>query len=635
MQSRCVINISSSNRCFSAQREARLSRDAPACSAHSDRHVAVRSKKVVKAKPPRQQQQQQPKFSGAGSRPAGAKVPGSSRTIPERFHSMDLESFDKIEVRGNQLILTMEGDASGLDDSDDDEGGEDGGPPLPQLHENRVMDAVVKIFCVHTEPNWSLPWQRKRQFSSTSSGFLVEAEGGARWLLTNAHSVEYHSQVKVKRRGDDRKYLARVLAVGTECDIALLTVDDAAFWEGVTPVRFGPLPALQDSVFVVGYPIGGDTISVTSGVVSRIEVTSYAHGATELLGVQIDAAINSGNSGGPVFNEYGECVGIAFQSYAGSEAENIGYVIPPPVIDHFLLDYKRNATFTGFPALGIHWQRMESDALRSSCGMAPGQKGVLVRIVQPLSHAAGVLQPGDILMKFDGVQIASDGTVPFRSGERIAFSYLMSNKFTGDVATVEVLRDGEKKDLDIKLMRPNALVPHHLGGADPSYLVVSGIIFTVLTEPYLASEYGDDYGSEAPIKLLALLLHTHKRDSDQQVVVLNQVLACEATLGYEDQHNLQVLRFNGAEVRNLRHLAEMAAACTEPYMRFDLEYNEVLVLSTEQVRQSTPEVLRVHSIPAQSSKDLLDAVAGVMVAPEQQQQLEQPAGGTDVPAPAA
>ena len=63
------------------------------------------------------------------------------------------------------------------------------------MAQNRVMDAVVKIFCVHTEPNWSLPWQRKRQFSSTSSGFLVEAEGGARWLLTNAHSVEYHSQV--------------------------------------------------------------------------------------------------------------------------------------------------------------------------------------------------------------------------------------------------------------------------------------------------------------------------------------------------------------------------------------------------------------------------------------------------------
>ncbi len=89
------------------------------------------------------------------------------------------------------------------------------------------MDAVVKIYCTHTEPNYSLPWQRKRQYASTSSGFVVSGEGvdgkQQRYLLTNAHSVEYYSQVKVKRRGDDRKWLAKVLAIGTECDVALLT----------------------------------------------------------------------------------------------------------------------------------------------------------------------------------------------------------------------------------------------------------------------------------------------------------------------------------------------------------------------------------------------------------------------------
>lgn len=68
---------------------------------------------------------------------------------------------------------------------------------------------------------------------------------------------------------------------------ALLTVSDDEFWEGVTPVEFGDLPALQDAVTVVGYPIGGDTISVTSGVVSRIEILSYVHGSTELLGLQV------------------------------------------------------------------------------------------------------------------------------------------------------------------------------------------------------------------------------------------------------------------------------------------------------------------------------------------------------------
>ncbi|QHO23556.1 Protease Do-like 2 [Arachis hypogaea] len=120
--------------------------------------------------------------------------------------------------------------------------------------------------------------------------------------------------VKVKRRGDDTKYMAKVLAKGVDCDIALLSVESDEFWRDMEPLRLGRLPHLQDSVTVVGYPLRGDTISVTKRVASRIEVTSYAHGSSDLLGIQIDAAINSGNSGGPAFNDQGECIGVAFQS---------------------------------------------------------------------------------------------------------------------------------------------------------------------------------------------------------------------------------------------------------------------------------------------------------------------------------
>ncbi|KAL6497455.1 hypothetical protein OROGR_029384 [Orobanche gracilis] len=78
-----------------------------------------------------------------------------------------------------------------------------------------AMDAVVKVFCVHTEPNFSLPWQRKQQYSSSSSGFVIKG----RRVLTNAHSVEHFTQVKLMKRGSDTKYVATVLAIGTECDI--------------------------------------------------------------------------------------------------------------------------------------------------------------------------------------------------------------------------------------------------------------------------------------------------------------------------------------------------------------------------------------------------------------------------------
>ncbi|GJN29201.1 hypothetical protein PR202_gb17399 [Eleusine coracana subsp. coracana] len=462
------------------------------------------------------------------------------------------------------------------------------------------MDAVVKVFCVHTEPNFSLPWQRKRQYSSSSSGFII----GGRRVLTNAHSVEHHTQVKLKKRGSDTKYLATVLAIGNECDMAMLTVEDDEFWEGVSPVEFGPLPALQDAVTVVGYPIGGDTISVTSGVVSRIEILSYVHGSTELLGLQIDAAINSGNSGGPAFNDKGKCVGIAFQSLKHEDAENIGYVIPTPVIKHFIEDYEKNGEYTGFPILGVEWQKMENPDLRKAMGMKADQKGVRIRRVEPTAPESGCLQPSDIIVSFDGINIANDGTVPFRHGERIGFSYLVSQKYTGEKARVKVLRNSKIHEFNIKLATHKRLIPAHIKGRPPSYYIVAGFVFTAVSVPYLRSEYGKDYEYDAPVKLLDKHLHAMAQSTDEQLVVLSQVLVADINIGYEEIVNIQVLTFNGTPIKNLKHLAAMVEQCNEEFMKFDLEYDQVVVLETKTAKDATLDILTTHCIPSAMSDDL-------------------------------
>ncbi|CAN1725949.1 Protease Do-like 9 [Linum perenne] len=463
-----------------------------------------------------------------------------------------------------------------------------------------AMDAVVKVFCVHTDPNFSLPWQRKRQYSSSSSGFII----GGRRVLTNAHSVEHHTQVKLKKRGSDTKYLATVLAIGTECDIALLTVDDDEFWEGVTPVEFGDLPALQDAVTVVGYPIGGDTISVTSGVVSRIEVLSYVHATTELLGLQIDAAINSGNSGGPAFSDKGKCVGIAFQSLKHDDAENIGYVIPTPVIKHFIGDYEKNGVYTGFPVLGIEWQKMENPDLRTAMGMASDQKGVRIRRVEPTAPESQVLNPSDVLLSFDGVKIANDGTVPFRHGERIGFSYLVSQKYTGDKATVKLLRNSKILEFKIKLDTHKRLIPAHINGKPPSYYIVAGFVFSAVSVPYLRSEYGKDYEYEAPVKLLEKHIHAMAESADEQLVVVSQVLVADINIGYEDIVNTQVLTFNGKPVKNLKKLAKMVEKCHDEYLKFELDYQQVVVVKTKTAKAATLDILATHCIPCAMSDDL-------------------------------
>ncbi|PKA52661.1 Protease Do-like 9 [Apostasia shenzhenica] len=462
------------------------------------------------------------------------------------------------------------------------------------------MDAVVKVFCVHTEPNFSLPWQRKRQYGSSSSGFII----GGRRVLTNAHSVEHYTQVKLKKRGSDTKYLATVLAIGTECDIALLTVSDDEFWEGVSPVEFGTLPALQDAVTVVGYPIGGDTISVTSGVVSRMEILSYVHGSTELLGLQIDAAINSGNSGGPAVNDKGKCVGIAFQSLKHEDVENIGYVIPTPVIMHFIHDYEKSGEYTGFPILGIEWQKMENSDLRKAMGMAPDQKGVRIRKVEPTAPESKFLKPSDIILSFDGINIANDGTVPFRHGERIGFSYLISQKYTGESALVQVLRSGKIHEFNIRLATHKRLIPSHIKGKPPSYYIIAGFVFTAISVPYLRSEYGKDYEFEAPVKLLDKLLHAMAQLHDEQLVVVSQVLVADINIGYEDIVNTQVLALNGKPVKNLKSLATMVENCEDEFLQLNLEYEQIVVLQTKTAKAATLDILTTHCIPSAMSDDL-------------------------------
>eukprot|EP00913_Durusdinium_trenchii_P021694 g20384.t1 len=432
--------------------------------------------------------------------------------------------------------------------------------------ENRLgvpLDSVVKVWCVHSTPNFSLPWQRRRQYRSSGSGFVIDAER------------------RVQRRGCDTKHLAKVVSVGWEADCAVLTVENDEFWRDIKAVQLKKkVPHLEEHVLCVGFPVGGDTISVTSGVVSRVEVMTYAAACSELLGIQIDAAINSGdqtrkvamrNSGGPAFNAYGECLGMAFQSVSSDSAENIGYVIPTVVIMHFLNDLLKHGSYTGFPTIGIETQTMENPHLREAFGMSPTQKGLLVNRIAPTCAVATLLQAGDVLLSFDNEPIANDGTVLYRKHERVAFSWLVAQKFYGEPAQLKVLRNGELLDLQLEKLHPEvALVPVHLFNTKhqvPSYLIVAGLVFTTLTVPFLRSEFGEEWECEAcasaPIEIVHRVIHQRAEEQGEQLVVLTQVLAHDLTIGYEELENMLLLDVNGVIVKNLRQVLALVDGCQE------------------------------------------------------------------------
>jgi S1-C subfamily serine protease len=288
----------------------------------------------------------------------------------------------------------------------------------------QVFDSIIKIYATHSEPDHIMPWQRKHPTTSTSSGFVIEGNR----IMTNAHSVEHATMIQLQRRGDPTKYQAQLETIANECDLAILKVLEDAnddddndktpdFWDNLSAsLEFGSLPALQDEVEVLGYPQGGTGMSVTSGVVSRIELQQYAQSGMHFLAIQIDAAINSGNSGGPVVDVNGKVIGVAFQSL--EQAENIGYVVPVTIVQHVLEDIRRNRQYTGFVCLGARFVYLENPQARSFLKLEGHKGGIMVRDCYKTCQAKDHIKPNDVILSIDGIPIGQDGNVLFRPGER-------------------------------------------------------------------------------------------------------------------------------------------------------------------------------------------------------------------------
>ena len=540
-----------------------------------------------------------------------------------------------------------------------------------------ALQSVVRVFTVHSSPNYFQPWANKTQRESFGSGVVVEAPvPGGVGVLTNAHVVADQTFVQVRRHGSSVKHQARVHAVGHECDLAVLTVDDPDFFlspdpdaggdrdggdgaatappRRVRPLPLGDVPALQSKVSVMGFPAGGDNLSITSGIVSRVELTSYAHGAGELLAAQLDAAINPGNSGGPAVMR-GKIVGIAFQNLPGTD--NIGYVIPTPVIRRFLDDVERDAADArregrtydgvhgGFCGLGIKCQWTDNPAMRAYLGMGKRETGVIVTEVAPLSPAKGKLFADDVLLEIDGAAIANDGSVSFRGWERVAFDHLVSLKRAGENIRMKVRRlsgragarngaEGEERGgeedegeraaatattaaaattaesaesevltVDVVATPRAPLVPVHQYDRLPTYFVFAGLVFCPLTQPHL-HEWGDDWYDKAPRRLCDRAMHSHMKVPDEQVVILSHVLADEINVGYQGKHDLEVSRVCGAKVKNMRELAAALDAHAGEFVRVDFVGGDVIVVNAKEGRAAGERILAKHRVPARMSPDL-------------------------------
>lgn len=500
------------------------------------------------------------------------------------------------------------------------------------VEESKLPTAsCVKIWASGASPSYLLPWQVGQQEEWTGSGFALLVDGKWR-LLTNAHVVDSALVVRVSQQSNSGKVEAKVLAIAHDLDLALLDIDDADFRDAIPPVELGEgLPPLFREVEAIGYPEGGTTICVTKGVVSRVDSQLYAHASAKgiyewafnnpgkLLIVQIDAAINAGNSGGPAVDKDGKVLGVA--SSGMDAAQSIGYIIPTCLVQVFLDEVVTTGAWAGVQEPGIKYRCLESKPLREFLKLPKGKTGVQLTSVAPQGALAKHAKRGDVLMTIDSQDISNEGTILLNlaSGQEIQvpFEQLITSKPKGVPTTLSMLQAGSavEETVTVTFGPISPLLPRFHGyDTKPSYFIVGGLVFMQLSTPLLR---------ELPVPApVSARLEQWRRDREE-VIVLMRVLSHSINEGIQSNvrilsevngesiHSMdQLVRVTMAAISESRECADGSAFLCFGFLRAgrkaaDMSVSEMLKPSD--VLSSDEDILFQHQIPAPVSGDLEDA----------------------------
>ena len=412
---------------------------------------------------------------------------------------------------------------------------------------------MVRISTTAQQPDYLVPWNPGNVGSGVGAGFVISGKR----IMTNAHVVSNATFITVVKEGDPTPWEARVLHVAHDCDLAILGVYDEKFFEGTKPLEFGGIPALESTVSAYGYPIGGDRLSVTTGVVSRIDFQPYSHSEVDNhLAIQIDAAINPGNSGGPVMQN-GKVVGVAFQGFSGAVAQNVGYMIPTPVVRRFLQDVE-DGSYDRYMDLGATYFPVLNPAKRKALGIEEPDRGVIIGSVFDGGPAQEKLQPGDVILSVDGYKVYADGKIDL-DGERTEMAETFERKFKGDKVKLELLRDGAKQDLTIDLDRPWPFdMQARAYDKRPRFVLVGGLLFQPLNRDFLDAQKDVDTRLRY---FFDFYVSDHLYRERPEVIVLSEIL--------KDPVNTYAAPFNGGIVdkingQQIKSLDDVAAAFEQP-----------------------------------------------------------------------
>jgi len=460
-----------------------------------------------------------------------------------------------------------------------------------------VEDSVVKIFGTIRRPDTAKPWQKQQPVDATATGVVISGKR----ILTNAHVVNYATQIEIQANQSGSKIPATVVAIAHGMDLAIIKPDDASFFDSHKPLDCArKLPELKEPVMAYGYPTGGANLSITKGIISRIEFTGF-NSFTSGLRIQIDAAINPGNSGGPAIVD-NKMIGLAFASLVG--AQNIGYIIPCEEVNLFLDDIA-DGEYAGKPAMYDDLQTLENPALRAYLEVPANVEGVVVH--QPYGSDSA-LKKWDIITRIGDTKIDNQGMVRIGSSLRIRFQYLIQNIAKNGKVALTVVRQGKEVVVNQPVYPDRPMLISDLVGTYPSYFVYGSLVVSNATLQFVSTA-GARLGASLYFgnPLPARLGDEPAFEGEQLVAVVSPFLTHKVARDYADPSTLVIRSVNGVTVKNLLHFVQLLRDNQNDYVVIDFYQRnaEALVFKRSEMAAATEEILTDNGIRAQGSADTL------------------------------
>jgi len=312
---------------------------------------------------------------------------------------------------------------------------------VPEVYANYIDSCVGITVDIVTTNSWGIPVTS----AAAGSGFVITQDG---YIMTNYHVIEGASSIKVTFV-DDKSYSATLIGGDKDNDIAIIKIEAT----GLKPVVMGDSSKMYvgETVLTIGNPLGELTFSLSDGVVSALERPITVSAGKSMKMIQTNTTINSGNSGGPLFNLYGEVIGIVTAKYSTGNSimsstmasvEGLGFAIPITSVKDKISDIIAKGYVTGKPYLGVSIQDVRADV--QAYGIPAGAE--MVFVAPGLAAAKAGIQEGDI--------ITAVGDKPIKGSTDLIEA--IGDYKAGDSVQLKVFRNGGSQEISATLDEQNS-----------------------------------------------------------------------------------------------------------------------------------------------------------------------------------